>query len=101
MSDRYRHPHIVQVLGVCEDLNAMVMERLQGSLYQHLHQVRVIINILSLLTSYIIITQTCDLEFIGTRIRILHETAQGLAYLHCSGPEPDCKPLVHLDVKRL
>ena len=41
MTDRYHHPHIVQVLGVCEELNAMVMERLQGSLYQHLHQVHV------------------------------------------------------------
>ena len=43
----------------------------------------------------------CDLKFVGTRIRVLHETAQRLAYLHCSGPDPDCKPLIHLDVKRL
>ena len=30
-------------------------------------------------------------EIVGTCIRILHETAQGLACLHCSGLEPDCK----------
>ena len=44
--------------------------------------------------------QACDLEFIGPRKRILHETVQGLAYLHCSGPDPGCKSLLHLDVKR-
>ena len=48
---RYRHPHIVQMLGVCVELNAMVMEKLQGTLYQHLHQV--------VFYMYIIMQQCC------------------------------------------
>ena len=36
---------------------------------------------------------------ISTRLRILHEAAQGVAFLHCTGA--GLKPLLHLDIKRL
>ena len=39
---RYRHPNVVQILGVCceDELPAIVMEKMQGgSLYYHLHEV--------------------------------------------------------------
>ena len=35
---------------------------------------------------------------IETRIRILHEAAQGVAFLQCN--EAGGKPLLHLDMKR-
>ena len=44
------------------------------------------------------VIQDKDLPFIGTRIRILKDASEGLAYLHCSGPGN--APLIHLDIKR-
>ena len=42
--------------------------------------------------------QAKDLPFIGTRVRILTDAAEGIAYLHC--PAPGSAPLLHLDIKR-
>ena len=39
---RYRHPHIVQIMGMCSEppFRAIVMEKMEnGSLYNHLHEI--------------------------------------------------------------
>ena len=102
MCCRYRHPNIVQILGICcdDEVPAIIMENMEGgSLFIHLHEVSCNVHRCGALCVLLFMhTQKHDMPYIGTRIRVLHQTAQGLAYLHCS--TGTTKPLIHLDVKR-
>ena len=43
---RYRHPRVVQIIGVCVErcMPSMVMELMHSSLMHHLHQVTLMIS---------------------------------------------------------
>jgi len=71
-----RHPNVVMLMGVCPAPPALVTEFMpQGSLFDMLH------------TSSLVLSPQM-------RVRLLMDTARGMAFLHLSDP-----PVVHADLK--